>query len=137
MASAQAMQMAAIVWTRPETQAIDVDPVLAEAFAELIDIIGTIPPNVIQDIQKERSYQITRAAAGPEDWTFDFDDVNTMNDWVAYINRYTGAATVYNSDPKIRSDVFRKNMVKVATLAVAAIEAIDRGVGPGKRHYDS
>lgn len=57
----------------------------------------------------------------------DFDTTNTQNDWVAYITAYAGRG----ADKVLRNaregQEFRANMVKVAALAVAAIEAFDAG----------
>ena len=62
----------------------------------------------------------------------EFDDCNTLNDWVTYIAIYTGQAA--------RMDVLlkdqRKNMLKAATLAVAAIASFDRNGQFAPRHYE-
>lgn len=52
------------------------------------------------------------------------DRRNTRNDWVAYINAYAGRAA--NTQRNVREGQgFRENMIKVAALAIAAIEAHD------------
>jgi len=92
-----------------------------------------IPEQVIEDIQTERLYQIE----GGRGWTYDSDDTSTINDWAAYIQIYLGRAvqTSEARDLNQAENEFRKNMVKVATLAAAAaIEAVDRGRTPA-RHY--
>lgn len=61
-------------------------------------------------INAERAYQDSK-------WK-DVDDKNTPNDWIAYITAYTGKAY---SIPFNR-DQFRQALVKVAALAVAALE---------------
>ncbi|MHA2063141.1 MAG: hypothetical protein ACXABY_02050 [Candidatus Thorarchaeota archaeon] len=81
---------------------------------------------ILEDIRKEREYQV-------EKWGNDFDDKNTANDWVTYITMYASAGARMDASP----EEFRTAMVKVATLAVAALEAIDRNDGKtAPRHYD-
>lgn len=60
-------------------------------------------------IDKEREYQIKRG------WN---DDKNTPHDWITYIVSYLGKAYTYPFNPEI----FRTMLVKVAALAVAALE---------------
>lgn len=79
---------------------------------------------LLGDIAAERQYQVQK-------WGNDFDDDNTINDWSAYITKYNGNAAF--ADDK---DDQRKQMVKVATLAIAALEAFDRNDGFPERHYD-
>lgn len=81
--------------------------------------------NVTEEIKAERAYQDGK-------WGTAFDDKNTVNDWGAYIGSYTGNATNMNATPAQQ----RKALVKVASLAVAAIEAFDRNNGFPARHYD-
>lgn len=50
------------------------------------------------------------------------DDSHTNWDWVAYLTKHLGKAVVW----PFNWDVFRKQMVRVAALAVAAIEWVDR-----------
>lgn len=70
---------------------------------------------ILQEIHHERLNQ-------PADF---LDQGHLRNDWVALIAAYNGRAgakVVRNQD-----EDFRKCMVKVAALAVAAIEAHDKG----------
>ena len=80
--------------------------------------------SIFDDIEVEREYQ-------NEKWGNAFDDANTVNDWVAYITRYASNASFANSieDQKIA-------LLKVASLAVAAIEACERNNKFPPRHYD-
>jgi hypothetical protein len=80
---------------------------------------------LIDEILKERKYQ-------DEKWGTEFDDKNTLNDWAAYIGRYTGNAISIDSPPKTQ----RKQLLKVATIAVAAVQAFDRNGGFPSRHYE-
>lgn len=78
--------------------------------------------NIINEIKAEREYQIAK-------WGVEKDDtLNNPNDWVAYISHHSsrwfpGGFRPYS--PEVLAD-FRKQMIKVATLAVAAIESHDR-----------
>lgn len=78
--------------------------------------------SVIDDIVAERNRQKALAHGGNTD---DFDKTNTRNDWVAYATAYLGRA----SDKVFRNQRekcdFRENLVKAATVIVAAIEAYD------------
>lgn len=79
---------------------------------------------VIEDILDERERQKKLALGGD---TNKFDQTNTRNDWIAYVNAYTGRAAqkVFRNDRE-KCD-FRENMVKAAAVIVAAIEAHDQG----------
>ena len=74
---------------------------------------------IYSEIQAERDYQTQR-------WGKESDKLNTPFHWAAYINNYatrnlTGTPTVQPNKA-----AFRTSMVKVAALAVAAIEALDQ-----------
>jgi hypothetical protein len=81
--------------------------------------------DLYSEINAERAYQDSK-------WGTDFDDENTANDWASYIVRYTARACEFNNTP----DQFRTAMLKVASLAIAAIETVDRNHSLPKRHYD-
>jgi hypothetical protein len=58
----------------------------------------------------------------------EFDKKNSQADWITYVVRYSAAGA-----PKLanRKDMdFRTSMVKVAALAIAAIENFDAGNCP-------
>lgn len=80
--------------------------------------------DVFKDIQQERDRQIAKAHGGD---TNAFDQNLTRNDWVALITAYTGRASDKVFRNKHQGEEFRENMVKVAALATAAIEAHDKG----------
>ena len=80
---------------------------------------------ILQEIREEREYQDGK-------WGTEFDDKNTLNDWAAYINVYLGKCVTMKSNPEEQ----RKQMKKVATLAVAAMEAFDRNGHFPPRHYE-
>jgi len=84
----------------------------------------SIREKAVADIVSERERQIQLAHGGD---TASFDETNTKNDWIAYINAYLGRASdrVFRNEREGQS--FRDNMVKAAALALAAIEAHDRG----------
>lgn len=74
----------------------------------------------------ERAYQLDK-------WEMEFDSKNTPNDWVAYISKYLGQSVTMPYD----EDKFTEQLIKVATLCMAAIEWNDRLKGNmPKRHYD-
>lgn len=77
-------------------------------------------------LDEEREYQDKK-------WGTGFDDKNTPNDWVTYITQY---ASSRGGALKLNKDEFKHAMVKVASLAIAAIEATERNGGLVKRHYD-
>lgn len=81
--------------------------------------------NIYDWIDCERAYQDER-------WGATFDDQNTANDWVTYINRYAAKACEFD----ISTVKFQKAMIKVAALAVAAIETVRRVGSLPPRHYD-
>ncbi len=80
--------------------------------------------NAISDIVDERSRQVKLAHGGD---TEAFDKANSRNDWIAYINAYTGRAANKCFRNEKEKQSFRDNMVKAAALCVAAIEAHDKG----------
>lgn len=79
---------------------------------------------ILEEIRKERARQTELAFAGD---TKSFDRTNSRNDWVAYISAYAGRAAEKVFRNKREGQDFRANMVKVAALAVAALEAHDAG----------
>ena len=76
-------------------------------------------------ISAERNYQDSL-------WGTTFDDQNSPNDWASYILRYTSRGCDFN----LTSQDFKSAMIKVAALAVAAIESVERKGELVKRHYD-
>jgi hypothetical protein len=78
--------------------------------------------SIYRQIEDERLYQQHR-------WGDNADDTkNTPNDWVAYISKHStrwspGGFPPYSGET---IDKFRKQMIKVAALAVAAIESLER-----------
>jgi len=95
-----------------------------------------IPPAIHDAIQHEREYQ--RQRWGPDTV---FDDANTANDWAMYIADYVtracrGEGLANTVRTKEGQEHFEKHMIKVAALAIAAIEASHRNDGPALRHYD-
>lgn len=88
---------------------------------------------IFVQIDAERAYQQQR-------WGDTTDDTkNTPWMWVAYIARYATSWMVGSFPPikRAETDSFRKFMLKVATIAVAAIESIDRQRATnGKTFYE-
>ena len=82
--------------------------------------------DILNEIKKERLRQRELSFDGDTGEFIGqdaFDKLNSQNDWVAYICAYAGrAANCLRNDTENQD--FRKNMIKVAALVVAAIEAI-------------
>lgn len=74
--------------------------------------------SVIDEITAERERQ-------REQWGDAFDDDNAPHDWAAFIMHYTAIGITARLGAA-RGRPFREAMLKVATLAIAAIEAHDR-----------
>ena len=95
-----------------------------------------IPSSIHKELDAEREYQLSKGREGKVEgesgWSYDFDDKNTVSDWAAYITIYLGRAATTG----VNFTNYRKNMVKVATLACAALEAWDRNKGFPPRHFD-
>jgi hypothetical protein len=62
----------------------------------------------------------------------DFDDHNTLNDWVTYINIYLSDASRMNATP----EQVKAGLVKAANLCVSALAALERNGKFPDRHYD-
>ena len=71
----------------------------------------------LEDVRLERVRQFGLIFHGL--FTEDLDKKNTQKDWMRYIASYNGVASPQGA--------FRRDMVKIAALAVAAIEAHDKG----------
>jgi hypothetical protein len=81
---------------------------------------------IYNEIETERAYQDGR-------WGDEFDRKNTLNDWVSYMNTYTGQASKMDT-PKEEQ---RKQLLKAVTIGVAALERFDTDNGFAPRHYDN
>ena len=81
---------------------------------------------ILNEILAERIRQIKFCKDGGD--TNAFDKTNTKNDWVAFIAAYAGRASskVFRNERQLED--FRTNMIKVAALSLAAIEAHDQGL---------
>jgi hypothetical protein len=90
--------------------------------------------DIFQEIRAEREYQERRWGNGAD------DTLNTPWMWSAYIAQYATRWMAGTFLPLGRdvTDAFRACMVKVACLAVAAIESVDRQrAQKGKAFYES
>ena len=77
---------------------------------------------IVEEILAERRRQKSLGLGGD---TARFDRTSSKNDWIAYIQAYTGrAADKVERNERERCD-FRENLIKAAALVVAAIEAHD------------
>lgn len=78
--------------------------------------------SVYDEIKNEREYQTHK-------WGNNVDDtLNTPWMWSAYIAQYATKwmAGGFLPLPSMNVDVFRNSMIKVAAIAIAAVESIDR-----------
>lgn len=71
---------------------------------------------IINEIENERNYQRTK-------WGH-LDVNNTPYNWAAFITQYATRNLIGNPEA-VDISKFREDMVKVATLAIAAIESIN------------
>ncbi len=82
---------------------------------------------ILEEIREERKHQ-DKKWGGPA-----HDDQHDAYAWAAFITSYLGQAIsdFVNETGRFESKLrkFRYNMVKVAALAVAAIEVVDRKLG--------
>jgi hypothetical protein len=78
--------------------------------------------DILQELDKVRNIKLSDGSSME-----DFDRGNSQNDWIAYINAYTGRAAEKVFRNQRENCDFRSNMVKAAGLAIAAIEAYDKG----------
>jgi len=83
----------------------------------------------INDVLAERARQRKLTFDGVS--CDEFDKENSQNDWVAYITSYAGRASQEVKRNEEEGQEFRECMVKVAALAIAAVEAYDKGYCPG------
>jgi len=90
----------------------------------------TVSNTVIADIRSERKRQKTLALGEDTDA---FDRSNSQNDWVAHITAYVGRAASKVHRNQRETCLFRSHMVKVAALAMAAIESYDKGYCPDQK----
>ena len=73
---------------------------------------------ILQEIAIEREAQDAKWGGSPH------DDMHSTFDWVRFIRHHTNRAV-----GRRKKDDYRKQMIRIAALAVAAIEAFDRKVG--------
>lgn len=100
-----------------------------------------IPHNIIDDIEIERGYS-------SQYWSKDFDSLNTINDWAAYVNIYLARGTYISHDSKMHETADqlharqRKALVQAASLCISALESFDNNGAEDDlgffepRHYD-
>ncbi len=97
-----------------------------------------IPHNIVDDIENERGYSA-------QFWDKDFDSLNTINDWAAYINIYLARGTKQSPQLETADSMHSRQrvaLVKAASLCISALEAFDNnGADDGDgffepRHYD-
>lgn len=80
---------------------------------------------ILGEIEAERQYQERR-------WSTEFDDKNDLDNWVSCIVSYCSRASKLQASPSKQ----RRDMLKVAAIAVAACESFDRNGNFPPRHYE-
>ncbi len=80
---------------------------------------------ILDEIHAERLRQIDTVKHGGD--TDEFDKDNTRNDWVSFIAAYAGRAGNRCGRNEREGLGFRRAMIIVAAIAMAAIEAHDAG----------
>ena len=80
---------------------------------------------VLREVETERERQIDVCKHDGD--TELADRINTPNDWIAFICAYAGRGADHCIRNQREDDGFRVYMIKVAALAVAAVEAHDKG----------
>lgn len=82
---------------------------------------------VTDDIERERRKQVRIFGAE------EHDDAHTQNDWTSLIVLYLAKAgrdidrSRPGGDPPFSRATFRRRMIQIAALAIAAAECVDRG----------
>jgi hypothetical protein len=92
--------------------------------ADLLRSLAKNFPGPIGDIFAERANQVEQGYDQAN------DDATKPKEWVAYIDKQIGKA--FNAQLSRDADDFRDRMVKIAALALAALESIDRQVAAKK-----
>ena len=97
------------------------DEILRKAIVDHIiePLKRSLDSKVLGEILQERKRQKDELKLDQEN-----DDQNDRSDWVAHICVYNGRAA-HQLHGATDVDQFRENMIKVAALAVAAVEAYD------------
>ena len=92
------------------------DPASKDDNPQFYAAIKTTLDPILLEVRRERFMQDGQWG-GPK-----HDDTHNSHDWLVYIIRYSGRAVLWPWD----KELFREQMVKVAALAVAAIQWCDR-----------
>jgi hypothetical protein len=80
---------------------------------------------VVEDVLKEHCYSC-------DQWGTDFDDNNTINDWVSYITHYASNAIDFRNNMTEQ----RRYLTKAANLCISALITSYRNDKFADRHYD-
>ena len=77
---------------------------------------------VLDALRQERQRQLDLEHGGDTDA---FDQLNTKNDWVAYITAYAGRAADKCARNEREGQAFHDNILKAAALCVAALQTVE------------
>jgi len=95
--------------------------------------VDPIQRNIIRDIIEERNKQ-RQIVAEPEE-----DLQKNPSDWVGILTIWVGKAaqeTPLNRGRGFSSEMFRRRLVQVAAISLAALEALDARRGKGREASD-
>ncbi|MEZ5934858.1 MAG: hypothetical protein R3F54_23570 [Alphaproteobacteria bacterium] len=84
---------------------------------------------ILEEIRRERDRQDEKYG-GP-----DHDDSHYPGDWCLILSKYLGRAAAETIDAEPDA-AFRDNMIKIAAVAVAAIQSLDRVQGVTMNRQD-
>ena len=88
--------------------------------------------NAMDNLDRIFEYVKAELLYANDKWGTDFDDKNTLNDWINYIVIYLGHAGSMGT-PKAEQ---RVAMIKALGLCMSAIDSFDRNDGWAPRHYE-
>ena len=76
----------------------------------------------IEELKQEREYSISRWEEEGGSHIQNFDDGHSQNDWISYLCNYA-------SRNRGNAEAWRKDLIKVANIALAAASSYDRKGG--------
>jgi hypothetical protein len=119
--------------TNPKNELLDLTQDTVEfhprliAAREALDAQDALAGKAFADIRDERARQDSQWG-GPA-----HDDQHTASDFLGYIQKQQVLGTLERVDEYPAEQMVRSRLVKIAALAVAAIEAIDRRAATGEK----
>ena len=87
-----------------------------------MDSKNPILDSQVEELKTEREYSISRWEGETDGSIKAFDDAHTQNDWMSYLCQYATRS-------RGKQEEWRKDLIKVANIALAAASAYDRKGG--------